>query len=337
MEIFVLFYLFIGICIFIVGLVFGSFFNVCILRPFSNETLTNPKRSKCPACGHQLAWYDNIPLFSYIFLLAKCRYCKTHISAQYPFVELLTAVLFVCTYLKFGLTVQCLFMLIALSYFIIMSGTDFKGQVIFTQHYVPFIIIGLIAGITNGFMAGQGLMSFVDPILGLIAGAAILEIYARCGILFRIKDRVAGEGDSYIAAGIGAFLGLKFLLITIVLAVIAQVLWAIPMIIIKYARNGKYLEIFALLLFFIITASYVFINSVNGFSITWLYFTYLIVMLLLAVKVSIDLIMSTKFSVEGGLNLPFGPALFLGATMMIFFNENIIGLLKNIDWLSGLL
>ena len=193
--------------IFIIGLIFGSFFNVCIIRPFSNETISNPKRSKCMSCGHPLAWYDNIPLFSYLFLLGKCRYCKTRISWQYPLVEFITAVLFLCAYLKFGLSWQLLGMLVALSYFIIMSGTDFIGKVVFNKHFIAFIILGVIYGISQG--------QYLDTALGVFLGSVILEAAAWSCYPF-VKRRAFGEGDTYIAAGIGAFLGAKGIVLTII-------------------------------------------------------------------------------------------------------------------------
>lgn len=323
----------INIYIFIIGLIFGSFFNVCILRPFSNETLTRPKSSKCPNCGHKLAWYDNIPLFSYLILLAKCRYCKAPISWQYPFVELLTGIMFLCTYLTFGLTIQTIFILIFMSYFIIMSGTDFKGQVIFNQHFVPFIVISIIYGLFQGIMTGN----YLDSALGMFMGAVIMELYARSGYLFGIKERVCGEGDSYIAAGIGAILGFKFTIIAIVLSVLAQALWSFPMLIVKYAKNKKYSEILTMLVFIFIVISYIIINNLGGFEDFWIYLTYILLMISYAYKVCLELIQSTKLNNDGGLSLPFGPALFFGATIMIFFNSQIISLFKNIDWLQSVL
>lgn len=320
--------LFLSIYIFILGLIFGSFFNVCIIRPFANETISKPKTSKCMSCGHPLAWYDNIPLFSYLLLMGKCRYCKTHISWQYPFVEFITAVLFLCAYLKFGLTWQLLGALVVLSYFIIMSGTDFKGQVIFDMHTIPFIIICVICGLCQG--------NYFDTALGAFIGSFSLELYARSGYLF-CGQRIQGEGDTYIAAGIGALLGAKGIVITIILAVLIQSLWALPALIIKYLRNKKYSEILTMVVFIFIVGSFCFIDRLGGFdSSFWIYITYVLLMISYAYKVCTELINSTKLE-GGGTPLPFGPALFLGATVMIFFGEQIISLLKNIEWLQNVL
>ena len=87
--------------IFIFGLCIGSFFNVLIFRWSKGLSIKNPIFSICPKCGKTIKWYHNIPLISYIFLKGKCAYCKEPISLIYPFVELLTAFLFVLIYFKF--------------------------------------------------------------------------------------------------------------------------------------------------------------------------------------------------------------------------------------------
>ena len=313
---------------FIFGLIFGSFFNVVILRPFSNESIVLPP-SKCPKCNHKLAWYDNIPLFSFLILRAKCRYCKEPISWQYPFVEFLTGVMFVCSYLKFGLSWECLFAIIILSFFIIMSGTDFIGQCVYTMHFVPFIVVCVIFGLIKAVQTGN----YLDPMLGLFIGTILMELYARSGYLFKYKDRVCGEGDSYIVAGIGAFLGLTSTLLSLVLAVLIQALWSFPMIITKFARNKKYSQIMTMFVFIFIVVSFCAIDRLGGFESFAIYLTYVLLMCTYAMKVCTELVESTKLE-EGGISLPFGPAIFLGATLMIFFGDAIIETLRNIEWLN---
>src|ERR1019366_4528019 len=90
---------------FLLGLVIGSFLNVCILRIPADKSIVMPA-SRCPKCGKAIAPYDNIPVVSWLILGGKCRHCKTKISAMYPAVELLTAVLFLGCYLAFGLTID---------------------------------------------------------------------------------------------------------------------------------------------------------------------------------------------------------------------------------------
>ena len=87
------------------GLAIGSFLNVVIARVPEGQSIVRP-RSKCPRCGHALAWFENIPVFSWLALRARCSHCKAPISIQYPLVELVTSVLFLAAFLRFGWTWQ---------------------------------------------------------------------------------------------------------------------------------------------------------------------------------------------------------------------------------------
>ena len=93
------------VVIFLFGIVIGSFLNVCILRIPLKESIAKD-RSHCMSCGYQLAWFDLVPLFSYIFLRGRCRKCKTHISLQYPLVEGLNGVLYVLIFLVNGWSID---------------------------------------------------------------------------------------------------------------------------------------------------------------------------------------------------------------------------------------
>lgn len=336
--------------IFVVGLIFGSFFNVVILRPFSNESIVMPP-SKCPKCNHKLAWYDNIPVLSYIMLGAKCRYCKEPIHWQYPLVELTTAVLFLCAYLKFDLTWQFLFMAIALSFFVIMSGTDFKEQVVFDIHFILFIIAGVIYGLfvqNNIIEVSNMFMDFLASVWnfliqdsgpgvfigGMLFGYLIMEILRGLGYLIAKKSSF-GEGDTYIAIGIGAFLGAKGVILTIILAALLQSIWGIPMLIHKYIYNKKYSELMTMGVLVIIIACYCWLNYYGAFESMPLLLFFVVLMLVYALKVCKELVDSVHL--EGaGIYLPFGPALFIGAAIIIFFGDKIYTLLRHIDWLANI-
>ena len=117
------------ILISIIGLCFGSFYNVVILRSLTNESIVFPP-SKCPICGNHLKPWHNIPVLSYLFLRGKCAFCKEKISIQYPIIELITMGLFISCYVKFGLTLQCLFAVVLTSTLLIMSMTDLKEKIV---------------------------------------------------------------------------------------------------------------------------------------------------------------------------------------------------------------
>ena len=91
-------------CIFILGIFIGSFLNVCIYRIPKKETIVYG-RSHCMTCNKEIKWYDLIPVFSYLFLRGKCRYCKEKLSLQYPCVELITGIIYLALYFGMGLTV----------------------------------------------------------------------------------------------------------------------------------------------------------------------------------------------------------------------------------------
>ena len=135
------------ICIFLftfgLGTVIGSFLNVVALRGLSGESIVLPP-SKCPKCGNKLKPWHNIPILSYIFLGGKCAFCKEKISIQYPIVEALTGILLVCCLLKYGLTLNTLFIFILGCILIVMSVTDIREKVILAGHAWFLIIVGLV-------------------------------------------------------------------------------------------------------------------------------------------------------------------------------------------------
>ena len=150
----------------IIGLCFGSFINVVILRSLSGESLVFPN-SKSPKCKTQLKPWHNIPVFSYIFLRGKCAFCKEKISIQYPLIELLTMVLFALSYIKFGFEWKTLFSIIICSTLLIMTMTDLKEKLVDCNIAIGLAIVGLLY---NGFVNHI----WLDSIYGLLAGVIIM-------------------------------------------------------------------------------------------------------------------------------------------------------------------
>ena len=114
------------ILVIILGLVIGSFLNVCIYRIQRNQSIIKP-RSKCPVCGHKLKYWENIPILSYLFLRGKCSNCNTRISLRYPLVELLTSIVFLLLYYTFGYTVETFLFCILLCIVIIITFIIWLG------------------------------------------------------------------------------------------------------------------------------------------------------------------------------------------------------------------
>ena len=211
-------YLLIWICVF--GLCFGSFYNVVILRSLSGESIVFPP-SKCPKCGAKLLFWHNIPVISFLILRGKCYFCREKISIQYPMVELITMLLFGCSFLKYGMTYTTLFVIFWLSCLLIMTATDIKEKLVDCNIAIAVCISGIIyAGLTAGW---HGVWL---SLLGIVTGAFIMEVVARLGYLFA-KTRAMGEADTYVAAALGSIFGvcgtvavLKLLLLSIVVSML---------------------------------------------------------------------------------------------------------------------
>lgn len=293
--------------LFIIGLIIGSFLNVVILRSFSGESIVLPP-SHCTKCSEKLKWYDNIPVLSFLILKGKCRYCKVKISPQYPIVELLAGFCFVASYLRFGLSINMVLLCAILSIFIILSITDIKERVVFNIHTYVLMGLGFIFAIYNGFI--------LQSIIGAVIGFVIIELIARISKLY-LGERAFGEGDSLIAIGLGALFGWKVLLMVLVLSVVLQALYVLPMIVKKMYQNAQYKIMIALIVFllsvitFRVLDFYGMLNSTPAliFGITWLVF--------LGFYCSKHLLANAK-SGQSLTYIPFGPALIISSTFMIF-------------------
>ncbi|MCM8760411.1 MAG: prepilin peptidase [Candidatus Omnitrophica bacterium] len=242
----------IGIFIFVLGLVFGSFANVVIYRLPKGKSIVGP-RSQCPSCGKDILWYDNIPLLSFVLLKGRCRFCKAKISYRYFVVELITGLLFLGLYLKFGLTIQLLIYILFTLCLLIMGFIDIDTYLISDVIVLPGIVIGLLCAILFPQMhydmtrIGSIWYSFT----GILVGSGVLIFLAMVGRLLFRKEAMGG-GDIKLLAMIGAFLGWKCVFITIFFASLVGTLISLTLIGLKkkkiedYVPFGPYLGIGAI-------------------------------------------------------------------------------------------
>jgi len=197
------------VLIFILGLIVGSFSNVCIYRIPRNESIIYPA-SHCPNCHSPIKPVDNIPLLSYILLKGRCRNCKSKISIQYPIVEFLTGLIYLIIYLIYGLSIQSLIYIILSSALIIIAFIDLKEQIIPDIISLPGIGVGLILSFFVPYV------SFINSALGVfVGGGTILVIGLAGSVIF--KKEAMGGGDVKLAAMIGAFLGWRYIIISLFL------------------------------------------------------------------------------------------------------------------------
>jgi leader peptidase (prepilin peptidase)/N-methyltransferase len=192
------------LAIFILGASIGSFLNVVIYRLPKNMSIVYPP-STCPVCKNQIKWYDNIPIVSYIILRGKCRFCATKISIRYPLVELITGLMAIFTYLKFGFTVDFIFMFYFVASMIALSFIDLEFKIIpdeinFSGLFMGFVYAGYKAYEIRDFHP------LTDTLIGVLAGAGFLYALA----LFYLKVRnieALGFGDVKLLAFIGSYVG----------------------------------------------------------------------------------------------------------------------------------
>ena len=197
------------ILLFILGLIVGSFSNVCIYRIPRNESIIYPA-SHCSKCRTTILAKDNIPLLSYILLKGRCRNCGSRISIQYPGVEFLTGLVYVIIYQIYGLSVQSLIYIILSSALIIIAFIDLNEQVIPEVISLPGIVVGLILS----FFVHH--ISFVNSALGIVIGGGIILVIRLAGSAI-FKKEAMGGGDIKLAAMIGAFLGWRYIIISLFL------------------------------------------------------------------------------------------------------------------------
>jgi leader peptidase (prepilin peptidase)/N-methyltransferase len=193
----------------ILGLVIGSFLNVCIYRIPKEESIAFPP-SHCAKCQHNLSPVDLVPVFSYIFLRGRCKYCNEKISIRYPLIESLNGLLYLIVYLKFGLTLSALKYCILVSILIVIGMIDYDTQFVFTSTTIFGAIIAVIFIIIQAIVYKTGT---IDLILGGLIGFGIIGL-----IVFLTKGM--GEGDIEIGTVCGLFLGVKGILLGLFLGIV---------------------------------------------------------------------------------------------------------------------
>lgn len=193
----------------VLGLLLGSFLNVCTLRWPTDESVVHPP-SHCPACNSAIQWYDNIPLFSYLILRGRCRSCGVSISPQYPLVELTSGLIWTGSFLQSGLSVESLRGALFLSILLGIAVSDARFYIIPDQFSLGGTALGLFL---SPFAGG---ISLLQALSGAAVGFGLLWLVAAAGTWLFKKDAMGG-GDLKMMAMVGAFLGIPGVLLTVFL------------------------------------------------------------------------------------------------------------------------
>ena len=244
---------FYAFAIFLLGLAFGSFLNVCIYRLPLDLSVVTP-RSACPRCRRLIAFYDNLPVISWLLLRGRCRRCKGRISPRYLFVELLTGALFLGCYAYGGLTLATLkycvfgFLLLGLIF------TDAETKLLPDKLTLPGLALGLLFSlmvpvhdVASQFLPGMvslpfsadiatRLLSLLDSLLGAALGASF--IYGAGAVYLRWRGAEGmGFGDVKLMAMVGAFLGMKLTIFTIFAASLAGSLFGLTTVLVVWIKR----------------------------------------------------------------------------------------------------
>lgn len=352
--------------IFIIGLVVGSFLNVVILRTVSEESIVFPG-SKCPKCQNPLKWYHNIPLLSYLFLKGKCAYCKEHISLQYPIVEFITGCIFVWLFIRFcvpfdplfGLSVlnpiswvqiiNYIFVVVVSCLFIIIAGTDIKEMMVYNLHTYLLIGSGVIYSILMAILniifytreLGAPNITFnlflSCPILfsigaGIVA-FGVMEILRR-GSSYILKKDGFGDGDSYIAAGIGSVIGALFgnfplyssfssimlvLGMVFIISAILPVVVLLPLYIKRLVLEKNWFILSGLFVFVLYAGTYLYAREAGWMDNLYIMCASSLVLMLLAFFVCSEILKGIKTQKSDGYPIPYGPSLVVAAFIVMVY------------------
>jgi leader peptidase (prepilin peptidase)/N-methyltransferase len=198
------------VAVFVFGALIGSFLNVCIVRLPEERSIVRP-RSHCPSCGHEIAWYDNVPVLSYVLLRGRCRGCRARISPVYPVVELLTGALAVALWMRLGPTMAFAGYFVFAAALVTVTFIDLDHRIIPDVISLPGIVIGLAVSFVSP------LVTPLDSLLGVVVGGGILLAIAYAYQAIRGQEGMGG-GDVKLLAMIGAFLGWQSVFVTLMLA-----------------------------------------------------------------------------------------------------------------------
>jgi leader peptidase (prepilin peptidase)/N-methyltransferase len=221
--------IFIGTLIFIFGLLFGSFFNVCIYRIPREESIAYPP-SHCTSCSTRLKPLDLVPVLSYFLLGRKCRYCGEKISPRYAIVEAFTGVIFLLIYLKYGLNFQALKLIVLACFLIVIGMIDYDTTDVYSVTTYSGIAVGIVS-IAAGYYLGFEVKPFL--LGGLLSGGVIAAII--------LLTRGMGWGDFEICLMSGLYIGFGNSIVMLMLSFIIGAVAGVILILTKKKSRKDYI------------------------------------------------------------------------------------------------
>lgn len=225
------------ILVLIFAILIGSFLNVCIYRIPNEKSIIFPA-SSCCSCGHKLLWKDLIPVISYVSTSGNCRYCKEKISIRYPFIEIITGILILILYLKFGSSIKFLKYSILTLFLIVISFIDYDTKDVYSITTIPAIVIGFLFVLIESYSTEIILVNYIRNILIMSTGFFISG--SIIGIICYLTGAM-GEGDIEIAAASGIYLGSNLSIFMLIFSFIIGSFIALVLIITKRKCKNDYI------------------------------------------------------------------------------------------------
>ena len=216
--------LFLNIIIITLGLLIGSFLNVCIYRIPRSESIAFPP-SHCFSCGKNLKPLELIPVVSYIALRGRCRNCKTHISMQYPLIELLNSLVYLLLFTHFDLTIEFGFFAVLSSILIVVSIIDYYHKIIPDKLNLIILIMGIIFKVTSMVVFKES--AFIDSVLGFAIGGGLFLLIAI------VTNGAMGGGDIKLTAALGVWFGVKGIILISLLSFILGAVISVILLVTK--------------------------------------------------------------------------------------------------------
>lgn len=213
----------------LIGLLIGSFLNVCICRIPDNRSIVFPA-SHCPTCKASLKPRDLVPVLSWLLCRGRCRYCGEPISVQYPIIESLNAILYVLLYIRYGLSMELIFFCILGSTLLVIAAIDFFHEIIPDRLNLLCVVLGGVFVLTS--QAGPG---WFDGLLGLLLGGGLFLLIAI------VTNGAMGGGDIKLMGALGLWFGWKGILLIMFLSFILGAVLSIGLIILKIKKRNEYI------------------------------------------------------------------------------------------------
>ncbi|OGS12242.1 MAG: hypothetical protein A2234_10590 [Elusimicrobia bacterium RIFOXYA2_FULL_58_8] len=251
---------------FLIGLILGSFLNVCIARLPKDESIVFPA-SRCPECRAPIKFYDNIPLLSFAVLGGRCRACRVAIPFKYPAIELVTGALTALFFARWGWNLPWLAVSLAAVYvLIVVSVIDFETMMISDFFSLLLCLLGLGGSSFNPCFEGGWALRLGQSAAGAVAGAGVIWLLAVMGKVIYKKEAV-GEGDIFLMGAIGALCGWQGVLSTLVMAACFGSAYGVSLLLLKKADRmshmpfGPFLALGAIInLYVLVKPEYFFIE-----------------------------------------------------------------------------